>query len=204
MSEPLLQADVDWFPLVVFILWVLGSIFGSKKKKRPPLEDDEYEWEEPPPRQRTEQVDRTEHGKLADVLREIERDLGLHTPERPKPQPAPPPRIELPTLEGGGRAEADVAAWQTAENPMIEAQRKAEELRRKKMMAEERRAEIARRRGEMEARSRPAPPMQAAAQSRSSLVASLLGDLTGGGESLPKAVLLREILGPPKGLSDFD
>lgn len=90
MSTELFQrADVDWIPLVIFVLWALSGLFGNKKRKQ---RREEEAGEIPPPRQRTEQVERGgANTELQEVLREIERDLGLEPAKRAPRVPEPLP-----------------------------------------------------------------------------------------------------------------
>ena len=119
MDELFQRAEVDWIPLVIFVLWALTGLFGNKKRKQ---RREEEAGDIPPPRQRTEQVERGgANTELQEVLREIERDLGLSpaskTPEKPQP------RAELPR-----------GPWHAAPSPTKAGEQRSRALHRRGAM----------------------------------------------------------------------
>lgn len=186
MDDLLRRAEVDWIPLVIFVLWALSGLFGNKKRKQ---RREEEAGEIPPPRQRTEQVERGgANTELQEVLREIERDLGLSpaskTPEKPQP------RAELPR-----------GPWHAAPSPTKAGEQRSRALHRRGAMPE-REKHI-----DLEERVHihdDSPRLQPHEPPRSKLARSLVSDLAGGGPNLRKAILLQEILGPPVSLRDLD
>ena len=198
MDGTFLTAEADWFGVLLILFWIVSSIISVLKKRSGQNTDydDQEEWEAPPPPQRTEQVERGPRDRLAEVLRQIEQDMGLHTPERPEPAPS----LGRPELhEDGVRASTDIEAWNAAQSFQIEAEKKARALRRKQMMSDK----PAKLESEMDHRANLSGehrPSRESRPARPALVASLLSDLSG--EQLPKAILLQEILGPPVSLRE--
>ena len=184
MDELFQRAEVDWIPLVIFVLWALSGLFGNKKRKQ---RREEEAGEIPPPRQRTEQVERGGPStELQEVLREIERDLGLEPAKKTPREPQP-------------RAEQPRGPWHAAPSPTKAGEQRSRALHRRGAMPEREKHIDLEERVHIHSE---VPPTQAPA--RSKLARSLLSDLAGGGANLQKAILLQEILGPPVSLRETE
>lgn len=203
VAELFQRAEFDWFPLIVVAVWLLSGILGNKKKRRPGRDEAE---ETPPPRQRTEHVDRKERHRMREILREIEEDLGLKDEEKQTPTFEPEPQeAEQPRTTG--------EAWHTPPPLTDEGEQRTRAMHRREMMPvekhERRMARGRTREAQIVRNTLPAIPVAPSAYAmehgrRSQMVDDLLEDLTSGGDNLSRAMLLREVLGPPAGLRDPD
>ncbi len=195
----------ELLPIILVLSWALISWLGNKAKKKGQRQESES----------------AEPSAVEQFLQQISREAGL-APEQPPPPPPPPVpiRVAVPRPPGTGsehRVTASEHRPSASEHRPSASEHRPSASEHRPSASEHRPSASEHRPSASEHRhttsehipgdaALPAIPRRGSDQPRrrSKLGAALAADLHGGRETLSRAVVLREILGPPVSLRSRD